>query len=158
MKTTIIPSNQLVQIDPAVLQENQGGIPVKVLIVEDSPLIRKYWPSRFAEEGFIAFTAADGAEGLNVFRAEGDIPVVITDYQMKGMDGSEMSRKIKEINPNAIVILMPGSSRLADRYQEVGEDPKQLDPNIDYYFNKGEKNLLRDHIIPLIKRITKQTN
>ena len=55
--------------------------------------------------------AKDGAEALQLVRA-GDPDVLLTDLKMPGMDGMELMRKAKEIDPELPVILITGFAQV----------------------------------------------
>lgn len=79
---------------------------IKVLIVEDSPVVREFLIHLFSSEpGFEASGAAsDGQEALEFLRA--NRPDVITmDINMPRMNGFEATRKIMETYPTPIVIV-----------------------------------------------------
>jgi len=75
-----------------------------VMHVEDDTSVRESL-MRFLKRRFdTIYTAQDGAEGLELYK-ENKPDIVITDIQMPVMDGIEMSEKIKEINPDALIIV-----------------------------------------------------
>ena len=79
----------------------------KILLVDDNRnglLVRK---ALLEEVGFHVQTATSGEEGLELFTAS-PFDVVVTDYRMPRMDGSELIQKIRRHNPNARIILLSG--------------------------------------------------
>src|SRR5215831_5909815 len=78
-----------------------------ILLVDDNKdglLVRR---SLLEELGYRVQIAGNGEEGLKLF--EGSMPdVVVTDFRMPRMDGVEMIRRIRTLNPNARVILLSG--------------------------------------------------
>ena len=79
----------------------------KVLFIDDEEGIRKIFSILLRKEGYQVFTAESGEEGLKIFEQEIP-PIVITDIKMPGMDGIEVLRRIKGINPGAEVIIITG--------------------------------------------------
>lgn len=78
---------------------------IRILIVDDEPIVRESLGSWFREEGFTVDIAQSGKEALEkLTSAAWDI--YLLDIKMPGMDGLELQRKIKEINPEATIIIM----------------------------------------------------
>lgn len=79
----------------------------KLLIIDDEPGIRKMMRLDLTSDGYQVFTAADGAQGLEIFD-EHRPQIVITDIKMPGIDGLEVLRRIKERGPETEVIVITG--------------------------------------------------
>ena len=58
-------------------------------------------------EGLTPLLAKDGIEALQLVRA-GDPDVLLADLRMPGMDGMELMRKAKDLDPELPVILITG--------------------------------------------------
>lgn len=78
---------------------------IRILIVDDEPIVRESLGSWFREEGFSVDIAQSGKEALEKLTA-GSWDIFLLDIKMPGMDGLELQRKIKEINPEATIIIM----------------------------------------------------
>ncbi|OED41569.1 hypothetical protein AB833_09375 [Chromatiales bacterium (ex Bugula neritina AB1)] len=74
---------------------------VKVLIVDDLPVNCEILSRRVASWGMRPVVARSGVEALSICKQEShdDVPfgVVITDFQMPGMDGHALCKNLKEI-------------------------------------------------------------
>lgn len=79
----------------------------RLLLVDDEPGIRKVVGIALMDFGYAVLEAANGDEGLEIFRREKP-PVVITDIRMPGMDGLDLLRAIKAEAPETEVILVTG--------------------------------------------------
>ncbi|WP_083834381.1 response regulator [Sulfurospirillum barnesii] len=78
---------------------------LSILYVEDEEGTRnnlRYYLENSFKKVFVATT---GEEGLMLFQNEPTIDVVMSDIHMPKMDGLEMIRKIKQINPNVACLL-----------------------------------------------------
>jgi two-component system response regulator PilR (NtrC family) len=77
----------------------------KILIVEDEKSMREVLRILLEGEGHEVATASDGLEGIACI--EKDIfDLVITDMKMPKADGFEVLKRIKEISPDTIVVMI----------------------------------------------------
>jgi len=84
----------------------QGGLHMrKLLIVDDEIDICHFVKSFFKERHFIAHTALSGNEALRILRRERP-DIILLDVRMKGMDGMETLKKIREISEDVKVIMV----------------------------------------------------
>ena len=85
---------------------------VNVLVVDDDPLVLETVALLVTVMGFSAHRAKDGLEALELFRAQSkSFPLVIMDVEMPRLGGIEATKKIREINPSAKVILCSGHTK-----------------------------------------------
>ena len=82
---------------------------MKILVVEDAPLIRFGMVSLVEEWGFDAFEASNADEAIRVIEREGDVRVVITDVDMPGtMDGLKLAHFVRHRWPPIQLIVISG--------------------------------------------------
>jgi CheY-like chemotaxis protein len=96
---------------------------LSILYVEDEDSIRK-GIAQFLKRRFdTVHAAADGKEGLGIFR-EHNPDIVVTDIKMPVMDGLDMSRQIKEMSPDTPIIILTAFTEipLLARAIEIGVD------------------------------------
>ncbi len=74
----------------------------KILIVEDEPSLRLALQDALQAEGCQVDVAENGHDGYELYRAENH-DIVLTDMIMPGLDGLQLTEKIKDINPDTIV-------------------------------------------------------
>jgi len=79
----------------------------KILLIDDEVDIVRVLSMSLKVDGYDVVTAYSGEEGLDVFTKESP-DVILTDIKMPGMDGLEVLRKIKELNPEVEVIIITG--------------------------------------------------
>lgn len=83
----------------------------KVLIVDDQNGIRILLMEVFSSEGYRTYQAANGKLALEIVRGESP-DLVLLDMKIPGMDGLEILRHIKEVNPDIKVIMMTAYGEL----------------------------------------------
>jgi DNA-binding response OmpR family regulator len=95
---------------------NPNPADIKVLIVEDDPLLGRILQKRVGSEGYHVMLAADGREGLKaIVTFEPD--VVISDWMMPEVDGLELCRSVKEGLRDAApyFILLTAKGEISDK-------------------------------------------
>lgn len=83
-----------------------------VLIVDDEMEIIKALKRGLHLEPYKKCFASSGAEALEVIAEEGEISVIVTDMRMPGMNGLELLKKVDEICPGTIKIVLTGYTQL----------------------------------------------
>ena len=78
-----------------------------ILIVDDEESIRESLRGILQDEGFRVLFARDGEEALAMAREETP-DLVLLDIWMPGIDGIETLRRLREANPEQLVIMMSG--------------------------------------------------
>lgn len=79
----------------------------KLLIVDDELSVRDSLGKWFREEGYEIGTAENASDALTRM-AEGKWDVALLDIKMRGTDGIELQRRLHELDPDLIVIIMTG--------------------------------------------------
>jgi len=88
---------------------------VRVLVVEDDPLIREFVIEALREEGFDVIQAADGEEALEWSRRQ-SADVLVTDVRLPGkVDGWQIAERCREHHPDLSVIYATGFSPVTPR-------------------------------------------
>ena len=92
---------------------------MKILFVEDDPLIREFVVEALHEEGFDVITASDGKEALDWCK-ERVADVLITDIQLPGqIDGWDIAEHCREHDPELPVTYATGFSPVEARSRAV---------------------------------------
>ncbi|MCX7990536.1 MAG: transporter substrate-binding domain-containing protein [Proteobacteria bacterium] len=81
-----------------------------ILLVEDDSMIRESVVLMLKELGYDVLTAENGKEGLEVYRKNKNISVVITDIIMPEMSGIDMINEMCKINSSLKCLFMTGYS------------------------------------------------
>jgi DNA-binding response OmpR family regulator len=83
----------------------------QILVIDDDALVRTTVEQVLASAGYRVMCAADGEEGIRLFRSL--LPdLVITDLIMPIREGIETIREIKHEQPEAKIIAMSGGGRM----------------------------------------------
>jgi len=91
-----------------------------ILLINDESLLVETLKGNFQASGYRIVTARNGEEGVRQFQ-NNRFDLVITDLDLRGMDGLQVSWKIRKIDPQIPVIMITGhpdwiTSDLASRH------------------------------------------
>lgn len=76
-----------------------------ILIVDDEPTILESGKIILEDEGYEVITASDGREAMNALKNY-NIHIVLTDFKMPGLNGLELIKWIKKVEPELPVIMI----------------------------------------------------
>jgi CheY-like chemotaxis protein len=104
---------------PAAKSASSGGQEVKianpsgnrelVMIVDDEDFVTILAQRVLADEGYRVVTARDGFQAIDLYRKLRDqVALIILDFTMPVMDGSDVFHELLEINPEVPVVLSSG--------------------------------------------------
>ena len=88
----------------------------KILLVDDEESIHLLYRAVLEEEGYKVHSALTGVNALQKLKIVSP-DLIILDISMPGMNGIEVLRKIKDVNPKTKVIL---SSAYHEYKQDIG--------------------------------------
>src|SRR4030043_2157290 len=77
----------------------------RILIVDDEEMICSMFYRRLTREGYSCVTAQNGKEALRHFYKD-SFSLIISDIRMPEMNGIELLKKVKAVDPNAMVIII----------------------------------------------------
>ncbi|MBB3447331.1 response regulator [Rhizobium sp. BK379] len=85
---------------------------VKILIVEDEPLVRMLAVDLVEEAGFEAIEASDADEAIVALENIPDIRILMTDIDMPGsMDGLKLAAAVRDRWPPIKIVVVSGKQR-----------------------------------------------
>jgi CheY-like chemotaxis protein len=113
----------------AAQEESHLGRPLRVLLVEDDPLVREVVSEYLLRDDHEVSSAVTAQEGLEKFVA-GRFDLVVTDLALQGMNGERLAMEIKERTADMPIILLSGfgdadpkNERLPDGVDAVVRKP-----------------------------------
>lgn len=94
-----------------------------ILVIEDDPRMQKVLRRIFASEHYAVVVAGDGQMGLELFRSERPIAVIL-DLILPGISGRELCRTFKDLSIETPVIVLSAISEVVDKVLllELGAD------------------------------------
>jgi len=108
----------------AEVRPTMSGRGLTLLIIEDDAAVRAVITVVLRGRGFRVITAANGEDGVKMYRNSGGaISAVITDIMMPGIQGAEVIRQLREINPAVKIVAMSG---VLGARPETQEEPGKL--------------------------------
>jgi DNA-binding NtrC family response regulator len=79
---------------------------LRVLVVDDEPLIRWSLTETLSESGHVVEEAADGAAALRALDEHGPFDVVVLDYRLPDSNDLNLLASIRRLAPQAAVVMM----------------------------------------------------
>jgi len=80
---------------------------MKLLFIDDEQTFLKYLAKRLVLDGFNVKTTFSGEEGVEAAAKE-DFDVAVVDLQMPGIDGIEVQKRLKDLQPELPCIVLTG--------------------------------------------------
>jgi len=120
----------------------KSGVKTHVLLVDDNRdglLARK---ALLQEQGFEITTAINGEEALEVF-SKGKFDMLVTDFKMPKLNGIELIRRVRPLQPAIAIILLSGF------VDALGLDEKST--GADVVINKGAHEI--PHLLRAVARL-----
>lgn len=118
-----------------------------ILIIEDDQRVANLLHTGLNENGYNCLVAYDGIMGLKLFR-NNEISLVISDVVLPGINGFELCKHIREINPSVPIIMLTALGSTDDKLDgfDAGADDYLVKPFDFRELNARIKALLkREH-------------
>jgi response regulator RpfG family c-di-GMP phosphodiesterase len=92
----------------------------KVILVDDDPNILAGY-LRHLRKGLNVDVAQGGAQALELMARQGPYAVVVSDLKMPGMDGIQFLKKVREVSPDTVRIMLTGFADVDNAMAAVNE-------------------------------------
>ena len=109
-----------------------------VLCIDDEQTALQLRQTVLESAGYRVLTAKSGALGIQVFKSE-PIHAVVLDYWMADMNGMQVAREIRRLNPAVPIIILSAYGELldeslgiADIWIRKGEEDR-IEPGLRYF-------------------------
>ncbi|MBB4038540.1 PAS domain S-box-containing protein [Microvirga flocculans] len=92
---------------------------VRIILVDDDAEVRTVTAAYLTEMGHRVVEAADGSSALEIVKSDSDIDLLIADFAMPGMTGTDLADKAREVRPDIGILLVTGYAdpkRVSDDY------------------------------------------
>jgi DNA-binding response OmpR family regulator len=114
------------ELELAVVEQEEGASAPRlgtILVVEDDPRMQKVLQRVFAGEHYDVVTAGDGQTGLDLFRTQRPIAVIL-DLILPEISGRELCQTMKSISNDTPVIVLSAVAEVVDKVLllELGAD------------------------------------
>jgi signal transduction histidine kinase/ActR/RegA family two-component response regulator len=86
----------------------QVGRPLRVLVVDDNSVVCNLAREMLQEAGHIAECAESGREALEKLQQDRDFDLLIADYAMPSMNGSQLAAEAVKLHPSLAILFMTG--------------------------------------------------
>jgi DNA-binding response OmpR family regulator len=93
----------------------------RILVVDDEAVIRRTLETMLRRQGYEVWTAADGAEAF-AWLHQGAFDLLLIDLGLPDMSGLEIAQSAGVSQPEAAVLILTGSSELADAVGDSSVD------------------------------------
>lgn len=122
----------------------------KILIIEDEQRVANLLKAGLEENGYQTMVAYDGAMGLRLFQSN-TFHLVISDIILPKIDGFELCKEIRKVNPNIPILMLTALGSTDDKLDgfDAGAD--------DYMIKPFDFRELKARIKVLLKRNTEST-
>src|SRR2546430_1045932 len=114
---------------------------IRILVVDDEPMMSDSLRQHLADEGYTVDTAASGAEAIDLFDG-GAHHLVISDLQLPDMDGLTLLRHMKDSKPTTEVIVVTGYGSVQTAVEAIKSGA--------FYF--VEKPFDFEELLPLVEK------
>jgi CheY-like chemotaxis protein len=104
----------------------------KVLVVDDDPDVRRFIVDLLEDSDYGVSAAVDGPAALKTMDEEGPFDLLLLDFAMPGMTGSEVARIVRHRSPDQPILMMTGYLEHEAVLSELGAQPmlqKPFDPS-----------------------------
>ena len=90
---------------------------MRILLVDDDAEVRTVTAAYLADMGHRVVEAADGSSALDILKTDDQLDLLIADFAMPGMTGTDLADKVRAVRPEIGILLVTG---YADPKRDAG--------------------------------------
>ncbi|MEO8636859.1 MAG: HD domain-containing phosphohydrolase [Gemmatimonadales bacterium] len=90
------------------LPPTSTGSPILCLLTDDDANLRRAMADVLEEMGLSCLEAGSGTEALIILEQTGELPLLVSDVSMPGMDGLGLLREVRRRYPDMAVVMLSG--------------------------------------------------
>ena len=94
-------------------------MPSKILVIDDSLLVRKQVGTALTGAGYVVVEASDGQDALEKMKSNADVALVVCDVNMPRMNGLEFLAQVRAGTP-VVMLTTEGQPELMQRAKQLG--------------------------------------
>lgn len=89
-----------------------------ILIVDDETAVLRAFQRALRKEPYTLYTLNDAEEGLTMLEGR-EVSLVVSDYNMPGMDGLDFLKAVKNRHPHILTIMLTGHTEIQVAVQAI---------------------------------------
>ena len=122
------------EVMPKKSTDSQHSSAHKVLLIEDSEVIRNKIAKDLVANGYHVITAVDGVDGLRkILENRADFQLIISDLELPKMNGYDFAKKVRSVQRLKEIPMVALSATSKESVLE-----KAIDAGFDSFFEKGQ--------------------
>ena len=128
--------------------------PFSILLVDDDRLVREGTSAMLEDLGHVVTAVNSATEAIEKLRGGAVVDLVITDYAMPGMNGLELTDRLRGLRPDIPVLLASGYADLSD--EEAARLPRLAKPFTQSALAQAISEMFRarnteENVVPLLR-------
>jgi len=108
----------------------KGAPALRILLVDDDAEVRTVTAAYLADMGHRVVEAADGSSALDILKTDDQLDLLIADFAMPGMTGTDLADKVRAVRPEIGILLVTGYAdprRLPEGYPMLHKPFNRID-------------------------------
>lgn len=118
--------------------------PATILVVDDDKMHREIEQYCLERHGYTVLSAASGSEALTLLEQH-PIHLVISDFNMPGMKGNELAKRIQTLYPDVPIVILSSDKFLADYVRTLKISFMEKPINTEKFLHLVELSLTAHH-------------